>query len=237
MSVPAKYQTPVLAALAQAYAAPGEVSLHASRGVRGLFPANAAGKAAAQATLQAGFLESVRTEVRGKTTQQFVVLTESGSAYLVKQSDPKPLLDEVQGVLQSQKAAMQQLQTEIRTVFENMTKLQARVEQLSAMVSERDIVQTRISVSSWEDQMTEYLCRRQAVRPAEDCPLPELYREARNVAPGLSVGTFHDGLRRLQSARRITLQPWTGPLHELPEPTLALLQGHSLAFYASAMEM
>jgi hypothetical protein len=40
-------------------------------------------------------------------------------------------------------------------------------------------------------------------------------------------------LRRLHADRRIALQPWTGPLHELPEPGLALLQGHSLAFYAS----
>jgi hypothetical protein len=67
-----------------------------------------------------------------------------------------------------------------------------------------------------------------------DCPLPDLFREARTTAPALTIGQFHDGLRTLLEREQIYLHPWSGPLYGLPEPTLALLVGHEVAYYASA---
>ena len=66
-----------------------------------------------------------------------------------------------------------------------------------------------------------------------DCPLPELYRRLRPDSPRLTIGQFHDRLRRLHHDGQIHLHPWTGPLYELPEPALALLVGHEIAYYAS----
>ncbi len=37
----------------------------------------------------------------------------------------------------------------------------------------------------------------------------------------------------MHQAGRIYVHPWTGPLHELPEPAYALLVGHEIAYYAS----
>ncbi|MFT3881906.1 MAG: hypothetical protein QM703_19910 [Gemmatales bacterium] len=234
MSSLPKYHSLVLTALAQSYASPGEVPLHTTKALPGLFPANALGKAAAQAALQSNWLQSVRTETKGKTVTTYVTLTPTGSAYLLEQTDPKPLLEQVQTRLQSEAAHLQEVHAMVRVAFQTMEALKSRVEQLQAIVDQRQVVQTRVTVPAWEDRMTEYLNQRESVRPAEDCPLPELFKQARQIAPELSVGTFHDGLRRLHADRRIALQPWTGPLHELPEPSLALLQGHSLAFYASS---
>jgi hypothetical protein len=67
----------------------------------------------------------------------------------------------------------------------------------------------------------------------EDCPLPELYRSARQAYPTLTIGQFHDSLRQLHERAQIYLHPWTGPLYEIPEPALALLVGHEIAYYAS----
>jgi len=67
----------------------------------------------------------------------------------------------------------------------------------------------------------------------EDFPLPELYCRAIEALPHLSIGQFHDSLRRLHDYGHIYLHPWTGPLYVLPEPALALLVGHEVAFYAS----
>jgi hypothetical protein len=64
-----------------------------------------------------------------------------------------------------------------------------------------------------------------------DCPLPELFRSVRE--DGLTIGQFHDQLRSLQEQEQIYLHPWTGPLHEIPEPAFALLAGHGIAYYAS----
>lgn len=233
MSSPPKYQSLLLSGLAQSYASPGEISLYVTRRQAGLFPATALGKAAANAALQSNWLQMVRTETRGKTTISYVKLTGAGTQYLLEQTDPKPLLEQVQACLNREESKLQSVQATVREAFQTMEGMRQRVEQLAAMVNQSQVTQTRVSVPAWEDQLTEYLTRRQSSRPAEDCPLPELYQQARQMAPELSVGMFHDGLRRLQEQRRIALQPWTGPLHELPEPGLALLQGHSLAFYAS----
>jgi hypothetical protein len=67
-----------------------------------------------------------------------------------------------------------------------------------------------------------------------DCPLPELYRRLCSHHDEMSIGCFHDLLRELHDAHRVYLHPWTGPLYELPEPPLALLVGHEIAYYASS---
>ena len=82
----------------------------------------------------------------------------------------------------------------------------------------------------WQDSALAFLEGRQS---AEDCPLPELYRRAKQASPGLTIGGFHDGLRGLCAEGRLYLHPWTGPLYALPEPPFALLIGHEIAYYAS----
>ena len=66
-----------------------------------------------------------------------------------------------------------------------------------------------------------------------DCPLPELFRRLRGSFPALTIGQFHDRLRLMHQGERIHLHPWTGPLHEMPEPACAILIGHEIAYYAS----
>jgi len=63
--------------------------------------------------------------------------------------------------------------------------------------------------------------------------LPELYGSLSTLEPSPTVGQFHDALRQLHAADRVYLHPWTGPLYALPEPPLALLVGHEVAYYAS----
>jgi hypothetical protein len=49
----------------------------------------------------------------------------------------------------------------------------------------------------------------------------------------ITIGQFHDGLRRMYDEGSIYLHPWTGPLYALPEPALSLMIGHEVAYYAS----
>jgi hypothetical protein len=82
----------------------------------------------------------------------------------------------------------------------------------------------------------EFLQLRQKQGAVGDCPLPELFRRARLLMPNLTFGQFHDGLRELLEQQKIYLHPWTGPLYDLPEPGLALLVGHEIAYYASVRD-
>jgi hypothetical protein len=68
---------------------------------------------------------------------------------------------------------------------------------------------------------------------SKDYPLPELYRQAHAACPALTIGTFHDALRRLAEEGQVHLHPWSGPLYDIPEPPYALLVGHVVAYYAS----
>jgi hypothetical protein len=68
---------------------------------------------------------------------------------------------------------------------------------------------------------------------SEDCPLPTLYRQLHETYSQLSIGQFHDELRRLHGLEQLYLHPWTGPLYAIPEPAYALLVGHEVAYYAS----
>jgi hypothetical protein len=90
---------------------------------------------------------------------------------------------------------------------------------------------------AWRQKVLHYLTQRQGNGTREDCPLPELYRQARQEAGALSIGGFHDGLRQLHAGGLIYLHPWTGPLYALPEPPLALLVGHEIAYYASPRKL
>jgi hypothetical protein len=87
---------------------------------------------------------------------------------------------------------------------------------------------------AWQTDSVAHLRAWQAGQASGDCPLPELFRRAQASTPTLTVGLFHDGLRRLHDQQRIYLHPWTGPLYEIPEPACALLVGHEIAYYASA---
>jgi hypothetical protein len=86
---------------------------------------------------------------------------------------------------------------------------------------------------NWLGAALDFLRHRQKQGAVGDCPLPDLFRRARLLVPTLTLGQFHDGLRELHEREQIYLHPWTGPLYELPEPALALLVGHEVAYYAS----
>ncbi len=81
------------------------------------------------------------------------------------------------------------------------------------------------SLHSWQDG-----------RRLGDCPLPELFALAKAAAPRLTIGQFHDAVRSLAVKQAIYLHPWTGPLYEMPQPALALLSGHEVAYYVSLRE-
>jgi hypothetical protein len=224
-----------LDALAQAFATPAGAVLFGTKATPGLFPNTASGKAAAREAMERGWLTAIRTETRGKASVEVVTITAAGSAFVMEHTQPHALLGAVEQTLVERTRQMEQLNGMLRLGQEELATLQSRVTSLAARVQASQVMATTVTVHEprWEERLAEYLVTRQQSRPAEDCPLPELFHQARAVRPALSVGQFHEGLRQMHAQGRIALQPWTGPLHELPEPDLALMQGHSLAYYAS----
>jgi len=233
----------ILEALGRAAAVPAGVPLYGGKGTLGLFAKSATAKQLARRCMDAGLLRVVRTESRGKTVQEICALSEQGLAYLLDQASPKKVLEDLMRGLEAR-------QGQIADLVATAQQLQASLEALKG-IAEKIFHQVRHSAATsgaaacngsataardsdaWVASVLVHLRSWRGSGALEDCPLPELYRAAQRNGPALSIGHFHDGIRRLHAQHQLYLHPWTGPLYELPEPALALLIGHEIAYYGS----
>jgi hypothetical protein len=230
----------MLEALGRAAVEPAGLPLHGGKGTPALFAVSAAARQAAQRCKDDGLLRVVRTEARGKTALEICAVTDKGLAYLLEQVNPRHVLEDLVRALEARGTQLAELVTAAQ-------KTQAGGEALKAVAEAalRQLRQPATAPSSngtppsangsdaWLPAVLAHLHGWHGAGALEDCPLPELYRVARQTTPSLTIGHFHDGIRRLHAHEQIYLHPWTGPLYELPEPPLALLVGHEVAYYAS----
>jgi hypothetical protein len=236
----------ILGALSRAAAEPAGAWLYGNKTQPGLFAATTLARQAAQRCLDEGYLRVVGTETRGKATRERCAVTDKGLAYLLAQVNPRQVLEDFIRTLDARHGQVKQLVESARQMQAGVEALKGNAEAVLQQVQHRPPLAApsanghrpaakppaeepvaavttalRSRLASW------------AAAASEDCPLPELYRQVRQALPALTIGQFHDALRRLHEQGHIYLHPWTGPLHELPEPPYALLGGHEIAYYAS----
>jgi hypothetical protein len=235
----------ILDALGRAAVDPAGLRLHGNKKTPGLFAAGAAAKQAAQRCKDEGYLHVVRTEAKGKTVTEVCALTEKGLAYLLAQVSPKKVLEDFVRTLEGRQAQVGELVSTARQWQADFDAFKATVEKVLQQLNQptrpgpgplgayQAGTHQSNGSETWLPGLLDQLREWQASGAMEDCPLPELYRRARQAAPDLTIGHFHDGLRSLHSREQIYLHPWTGPLYEVPEPSHALLVGHEIAYYAS----
>jgi hypothetical protein len=231
----------LLAALSRAAADPAGVPLFGSKAQPGLFAGTAAGKQAAQRCKDEGYLTVLRTESRGRGQHEVCALSDRGLAYLLGQTSPRQVLEDMLRVLEARQAQLDGLVTAARQMQAGLDALRTTAEQVLHRVTQPHPPGTNgtpppprpAAEESWTAAALDALARWQQSGAFEDYPLPDLYRKLQATASTLTIGRFHDGLRRLYDEGRIYLHPWTGPLHDLPEPPCALLVGHEIAYYAS----
>jgi hypothetical protein len=228
----------LLSALGRAAAEPAGVPLHGNKAQPGLFPGTAAARQTAQRCKDEGYLRVVQTEARGKAVLEYCTLSDKGLAYLLSQVSPRQVLEDFVRALEARRAGLDEVLAVVRRMQAGLDALKASAENVLDHLRRQHPPGTNgtpaplpaADPDAWTAAALAALERWQAAGAPEDCPLPELYRQA---AAGLTIGRFHDGLRRLHDQERIYLHPWTGPLHEVPEPAYALLVGHGIAYYAS----
>jgi hypothetical protein len=249
----------VLAALGRAAAAVEPLPLHGSRSRPGLFPSTAPGKLAAQRCREEGYLavaEAADSPSSGpagasamttKLPPLCVVITDKGLAYLLAQVNPRSVLEDFVRALEARRgelsgltAAASRLQVWHDTFKAHVEKVLGQLpvgEHTNGFPADRKVLFRQFQAQppqppaepTLEPALLAELRRWQESGASEDCPLPHLFRQLKTAA----IGQFHDALRRLHDAGTLYLHPWTGPLHELPEPPFALLVGHEIAYYAS----
>jgi hypothetical protein len=237
----------ILEALGRAAAAPAGLPLHAGKSEPGLFPPTTLARAAADRCKDAGWLHVVRSETKGKLVREICALTDEGRRHLVRSANPRQVLEDFVRILEARQAEVTELTDNARAMRQSLAGMQAAIEQLLPRLSDNPAHVANgspqisrgahASIPTVEDALTIEIKAKltewhAAAGGGQDCPLPELYRKLEPDAR-LSIGHFHDCLRRLHEENQIYLHPWTGPLYALPEPAYALLVGHEIAYYAS----
>lgn len=242
-----KNRDTIAAGLTRALSAPQGLPLLAPRR-SGLFTNTATGKQAAQAALEAGLLVQLRTVTKGKTTTPICILSDRGLDFLRGLAPPRELIPHLTKAVEASGPELARLQHEVeqlRLAFENLrnwlpTLLSGPTPSRPPAEVERNgshlPAATPPRCSSPPDLdlvLLEHLDRWQQHHAGDDCPLPELWRRAQQFDPDGTLGRFHDVIRRWHTSGLVHLHPWTGPLHELPEPGIALLVGHAIIYYVS----
>jgi hypothetical protein len=232
----------VVEALTRAATAGTGLPLHGSRTHPGLFPTTATGKQAAQRCCDDGYLQP-----GPESAAEGCVITDRGLAYLLDQASPRQVLEDFVRVLEDREAQLAQLidlvgrtQSSLTALRINAANVLAHLNPPAAAPTNGDLkstMQERRQALAEPQDLTDLVLAQlrrwaQAGSP-DDCPLPWLFHRLAESVPGLTIGRFHDALRRVHEAGRLYLHPWTGPLPELPEPAYAVLVGHLIAYYAS----
>jgi hypothetical protein len=237
--------------LKQALAEPGEQRLCRSGKLAGLFPSRAgAGGDAAMRALREGLLELTRTEVRGKSTIEWVRITPRGVNFLHDHESPVRALRELQALLQVTRnglpAWLGQLQDQVRALevrlAEDVERLGRQIDALTVRVDEalRRAAAAEPQLSGrlaqafpWAVDVLNYLDRRKASRAGEPCSLPELLEAVRENHRDLSVAGFHEGLRRVHDHHALELIPFEESASQIPAPEYALPDGARVLYYAT----
>lgn len=226
----------ILDALARAAAEPYGTPLLTLKAEAGLFPSTTVGKAAAKKCLDECWLSLFSSPKPGR---ELYTATPAGIDHLLKEQQPKQVLEDFLRVLEDRQRDVADLRSTTARMADGIESLRGIIARVLPQVTATKLVPAMAGGGeSWEPRSD--LGEDIAAKLAEwaesptgisrDCPLPELYRSL-NEPP--SLGEFHDALRKLHDEGRIYLHPWTGPLYAMPEPACALLVGHEIAYYAS----
>ncbi|MFO0863844.1 MAG: hypothetical protein U0744_04160 [Gemmataceae bacterium] len=226
----------ILDALRLGIAEGRELPLFAAKGTAGLFPANAAGKQAAQQAREQNLVRIARTETRGKTAVELAVPTREGVTWWLGQTSPRPVVEALLAAIKASETRCAEWSAETKAVQSHLHSLQEAANHLLQRFPEGktpDVFPWDRTQDDLPGRIVERLKQWHDSGKLGDCPLPDLHRMLTTASPSLTIGQFHDALRTLHDRRAVWLHPWTGPLYELPEPPLSLLVGHEVAYYAS----
>lgn len=233
----------VLDALNRVVAAPSGMPLFGGRTVAGLFGTSAAAKKAAQGCKDAGYLQVLRTETKGKASCEICAISEKGLAYLLAELSPKQVLEAFVYALEEQSSRVEQIAHSLRGNQDELASLKntavcvlEHLRQRNGATPTNGTPPNGNGKHGCSADVLGILRHWHSTAALGDCPLPNLYRALAEKHPNITLGQFHDALRQLQDGQQIYLHPWTGPLYEIPEPKVALMVGHEIAWYASLRE-
>ena len=199
----------------------------------------------ANQAVQDGLLEMVRVEPVGKTTVEWVRVTQKGLDFLLESESPTRALAELRAALalnqQGLPAWAAQMHTRLdelsRSLAAEIEAMRLRFDQLAQRAAEAieqiEAAQARAPVPAslpWAQESLEYLERRRQVGLGQRCSLADLFAALKEKHADLSIKEFHAGLKLLHDRRLIALLPGSSD-GDTPGPEYAFLDGANVHYY------
>lgn len=203
--------------------------LLSTRGCPGVFAGNAAGKEAARFCQENSLLRLLPQTRNGR---EVFLLSAQGREWLASQTCPRATLEELTHAFQERARDLNEMKGQLEIQEHALRDLTDFLGAVAAKLNEKGPPDPNCPLPGEAEILAKLQDWHQGC-PIGDLPLPELYRALLEHLPTLTPGQFQDACRRLRERGRIYLHPWTGPLYELPEPSLAFMTGHEVAYYAS----
>jgi hypothetical protein len=250
-----------LEALTAMVADPAPRVLHGSSKQPGVFPgASAALKAAARLCLDNGWLEPTgQFAGTGKSRKDLYRLTVAGLQAVTARGDPRAVLEGLGQRLDKLQQAYAELPAKIAEFSHEVAGLQHTVQQ--SVVELRTALDQTIerlqppSLDQMQHALQQSAASAPTTEPASGLPvdwteevvrlvgeqkqrhlfqrltLPQLFTQIQAKIPQLTLGDFHDGLRRLHDQGRIRLGPYTQALPTLDDTRVALYLDREVKYY------
>jgi hypothetical protein len=255
MAKPVDMDTLILEAMHRALVDPAAKKLHGTKANPGIFLASSApAKTAAQRCLELGLLEQRgEQKTRGKAEPLYGV-TPAAIAYVLKHSPEQQTLNAAREGIDRLAQTAAACQDALAQVHQQADLLRDVVQQATARLQPPDVktllanVQAARAASAnlsppaaaaapnaprpeLAGELLTHLQQFKGQAPMRPMDLPQLLRFARSKQPALTVGQFHDVLRRLMAGGQIRLSPFTQAMYQLPEPECAMIVGREIMYY------
>lgn len=227
----------LLDALTRAAAEPRGLSLYALKGEAGLFPATTKARPLAERAKSEGLLQVVEFENKGRGAREVCVLTEKGMQFLLRQANPRQIVEDFVRVLEDRQTEVEQLGDTVTRMADGLQSIRETLKNVLPRLTDGGRDSATDQRSAVDGLISDIKCRlaewHAGAEASQDFPLPALFARLESTGK-VTIGQFHDALRQLHDDHQIYLHPWTGALYAMPEPAYALLVGHEIAYYASA---
>lgn len=254
----------VLEAIQRLLADPTPRKLHGTKANPGIFLASsAAAKAAAQQCLEQGLIVPCGQQRTKSKAVPLYGIAPAGIRYLLDHDPLQPLLTATQdGVARLARTSAECQQT-LERVQEQVARLQDVVQHAATRLQPPDVDQMLAAVRRAQaaasspaadrpladasgsapgpaspklaDELLQHVQQHKRQSPLRPLDLPQLFRFARSRQSALTLGQFHDLVRRLAQAGRIRLSPFTQAMYQLPEPECAMIVGREIMYYAEGV--
>jgi hypothetical protein len=242
----------ILEALERALADPEPRKLHGTKASPGIFLASSApAKAAAQQCLEQNLI-ATRGELKskGKMVPLYGVAP-AGVAFLLEHDPVRKLLTTTQaGVEHLSRLAAGWNQTLVQ-VQQQLAVLGDVVQHAATRLQPPDMSQllagmqrpsapavnsaTALGTPDLLPELLNFVHQQKRQAPLRPVELPQLYRFARSRQPALTMGQFHDQVRRMAETRQVRLSPFTQAMYQLAEPECAMIIGRELMYYVDSV--